>query len=59
MSQSKARKKRLYLKRTVGKDVELNRQSAPFSTHERMTKTKNEAIKHHFTKYKKHNFVDI
>ncbi|MFF5816215.1 hypothetical protein ACM1TL_07030 [Lysinibacillus capsici] len=53
MSQSKAKKKRMHIKRTVGKDVEKNRQSISFSTHERLTKTKNEKLEHNYTKYKK------
>lgn len=53
MSQSKAKKKRMHIKRTVGKDVEKNRQSSSFSTHERLTKTKNEKLEHDYTKYKK------
>lgn len=59
MAQSNAKKKRLHLKRTSGKDVEKERQLSPFSTHERVTKTKKESIERMFTKYKKHNhFVD-
>jgi len=53
MAQSKAKKKRTHIKRTVGKDVEKNRQSSSFSTHERTTKTKNEKMEHDFTKHKK------
>lgn len=53
MSQSKAKKKRMHIKRTDGKDVEKNRQSSSFSTHERLTKTKNEKLEHDYTKYKK------
>lgn len=53
MSQSKAKKQRMHVKRTVGKDVEKNRQSISFSTHERVTKTKNEKLEHDYTKYKK------
>lgn len=53
MSQSKAKKKRMHIQRTVGKDVEKNRQSISFSTHERLTKTKNEKLEHDYTKYKK------
>ncbi|KOS63729.1 hypothetical protein FJQ98_13750 [Lysinibacillus agricola] len=55
MTQSKAKKKRMHVKRTKGKDVEKNRQVSPFSTHERVTKTKKESIEQKFTKYKKHN----
>ncbi|MGY4795962.1 hypothetical protein MHB40_12900 [Lysinibacillus sp. FSL K6-0057] len=53
VSQSNAKKKRMHIKRTVGKDVEKNRQSIAFSTHERLTKTKNEKLEHDYTKYKK------
>ena len=53
LSQSNAKKKRMHIKRTVGKDVEKNRQSSSFSTHERLTKTKNEKLEHDYTKYKK------
>ncbi|MFJ7737456.1 hypothetical protein ACIQ2D_14175 [Lysinibacillus sp. NPDC097287] len=58
MTQSNAKKKRLHLKRTRGMDVEKERQSSPFSTHERVTKTKKESIEQNFTKYKKHNHFD-
>jgi len=53
MAQSRAKKKRMHIKRTVGKDVEKNRQSNSFSTHERTTKTKTEKLMHDFTKHKK------
>lgn len=58
MTQSNAKKKRLHLKRTNEKDVEKKRQFSPFSTHERLTKTKKESIERNFTKYKKHNHSD-
>lgn len=58
MSHSNAKKKRMHVKRTKGKDVEKNRQTPPFSTHERVTKTKKESIEHNFTKYKKHNHME-
>ena len=58
MTQSNAKKRRLHLKRTSGKDVEKERQSSPFSTHERVTKTKKESIEQSFSKYKKHNHVE-
>lgn len=58
MTQSKAKKKRLYVKRTEGKDVEKNRQFSPFSTHERVTKTKKESLEQNFTKHKKHNHTE-
>ncbi|WP_341302813.1 hypothetical protein MHB44_11040 [Lysinibacillus sp. FSL H8-0500] len=53
MSQSKAKKKRKHSKRISGKDVEKNRQSTLFSTHERITKTKDEQLEQDHTKYKK------
>ncbi|MGE7946342.1 hypothetical protein [Lysinibacillus sp. NPDC093688] len=58
MTHSKAKKKRMHVKRTKGKDVEKNRQSSPFSTHERVTKTKKESIEHIITKHKKHNHTE-
>ncbi|MEY9970754.1 hypothetical protein ABH966_001118 [Lysinibacillus sp. RC46] len=58
MTNSKAKKKRMHIKRTKGKDVEKNRQSSPFSTHERVTKTKKENIEQNFTKHRKHNHVE-
>lgn len=58
MTQSNAKKKRLHLKRISGKDVEKERQTSPFSTHERVTKTRKETIERNFTKYKKHNHFD-
>lgn len=58
MTQSNAKKKRLHLKRMSGKDVEKERQSSPFSTHERVTKTKKESMEQNFTKYKKHNHYE-
>lgn len=58
MTQSKAKKKRLYIKRTEGKDVEKNRQFSPFSTHERVTKTKKECLEQNFTKHRKHNHTE-
>lgn len=59
MTQSNAKKKRLHLQRTSGKDGEKERQTSPFSTHERVTKTKKASIERTFTKYKKHNYFDI
>lgn len=58
MTQSGAKKKRMHVKRTKGKDVEKDRQSSPFSTHERVTKTKRASINRNFTKYKKQQHVD-
>ncbi|MEX3743830.1 MULTISPECIES: hypothetical protein [Lysinibacillus] len=55
MTQSKAKKKRMHVKRTKGKDVEKNRQFSPFSTHERLTKTKKESIDQNYTKHRKPN----
>ncbi|WP_409369427.1 hypothetical protein [Lysinibacillus sp. 38-6] len=53
MALSKAKKKRMHLKRTQGKDVEKKRQTAPFSTHERVTKTKRATLEHNRTKHRK------
>ncbi|TQR36109.1 hypothetical protein C7Y47_07500 [Lysinibacillus sphaericus] len=58
MTQSKAKKKRSYIKRTEGKDVEKNRQFSPFSTYERVTKTKKESLEQNFTKHRKHNHTE-
>lgn len=58
MTNSKAKKKRMHVKRTKGKDVEKNRQISSFSTHERVTKTKKESIEQNFTKHKKHNHIE-
>ncbi|MFJ8461606.1 hypothetical protein ACIQ57_21135 [Lysinibacillus xylanilyticus] len=55
MTQSKAKKKRMHVKRTKGNDVEKNRQFSPFSTHERLTKTKKESIDQNYTKHRKPN----
>ena len=54
MANSKAKKKRLSRLREEGTDVSLRRGEVPFSTHERLTKTKQETIDKTFTKYKKH-----
>lgn len=43
----------MHLKRTQGKDVEKKRQTAPFSTHERVTKTKHATLEHNRTKHRK------
>lgn len=58
MAQSKAKKKRLHLKRTQGKDVEKKRQTSPFSTHERVTKTKRATLEQNRTKHRKQPHVD-
>ncbi|MEQ6353229.1 hypothetical protein ABNX05_01205 [Lysinibacillus sp. M3] len=58
MTNSKAKKKRMHVKRTKGKDVEKNRQTSSFSTHERVTKTKKESIEQNLTKHKKHNHIE-
>lgn len=58
MTKSNAKKKRLHLKRTNGKDVEKERQSPPFSTHVRLTKTKKESLERFMSKYEKHNHFD-
>lgn len=57
MSNSNAKKKRLKLLRQQGKDVTLSRDSVSFSTHERKTKTKLEALEKMDKKYKK-QFLD-
>ena len=54
MADSKAKKKRFIKLRVEGKDVTLKRGEVPFSTHERMTKTKQETIDKTYAKYKKH-----
>ena len=54
MSNSEARKKRIKLLRQHGKDVTEKRNSAPFSTHVRMTKTKKDTIAKEYKKHKKH-----
>ena len=54
MSNSEARKKRIKLLRQQGKDVTEKRNTPPFSTHVRMTKTKKDTIEKEYTKHKKH-----
>ncbi|WP_193768846.1 hypothetical protein [Metasolibacillus meyeri] len=54
MTQSQAKKKRLAKQRASGTDVTKQRGTAPFSTHERKTKTKQETIDQTYKKYKKH-----
>lgn len=56
MANSKAKKNRLAKLRIEGKDVTLQRGEVPFSTHERVTKTKQETIDKMFKKYKKELF---
>lgn len=53
MSISNAKKKRLAKQRTEGKDVTIKRGTSPFSTHERMTKTKQETIDRQYNKYRR------
>ena len=54
MSNSEARKKRIKLLRQQGKDVTEKCYTPPFSTHVRMTKTKNNTIEKEYQKHKKH-----
>ena len=54
MSNSEARKKRIKLLRQQGKDVTEKRNSAPFSTHVRMTKTRKDTVDKAYKKHKKH-----
>ena len=54
MSNSEARKKRIKLLNQQGKDVTEKRNTAPFSTHVRMTKTKKDTLEKEYEKYKKH-----
>jgi len=54
MSNSEARKKRMKLFRQQRKDVTEQRNTAPFSTHIRMTKTKKDTLEKEYEKYKKH-----
>ena len=54
MANSNAKKKRLKQLREQGKDVTLQRGQVHFSTHERTTKTKNEALNKQYTKNKRH-----
>ncbi|MEO4055119.1 hypothetical protein [Solibacillus sp. CAU 1738] len=54
MANSGAKKKRLAKLREEGKDMALQRGEVPFSTHERVTKTKQETIDNMYKKYKKH-----
>lgn len=58
MAQSKAKKKRKYLLRNDGKDVERERGKVTFSTHERITKTKKENLEKQMNKHKKHFHED-
>lgn len=51
MTHSKAKKKRLAKLRAEGKDVTLQRGEVPFSTHERVTKSKQETMDQMFKKY--------
>jgi len=54
MANSKAKKKRLKQLREQGKDVTIQRGMVHFSTHERITKTKTEALNKHYKKNKRH-----
>ena len=54
MSNSEARKKRIKLLRQQGKGVTEKRNTPPFSTHVRITKTKKDTIEKEYQKHKKH-----
>ena len=54
MSNSEGRKKRMKLFRQQRKDVIEQRNTSPFSTHIRMTKTKKDTLEKEYEKYKKH-----
>jgi len=54
MANSKAKKNRLKQLREHGKDVTIQRGQVNFSTHERLTKTKQEALNKQSKKYKRH-----
>lgn len=61
MANSKAKKRRLKELRERGKDVTIQRRQADFSTHVRMTKTKQDALKKLDKKHKRHfqvNYTD-
>lgn len=54
MANSKAKKKRLKQIREQGKDVTIQRGQVQFSTHERLTKTKQESLNKLNKKHKRH-----
>lgn len=54
MSNSRAKKNRLRVLREQGKDVTIQRGDVKFSTHERMTKTKQESLNKFYKKHKRH-----
>ena len=54
MANSKAKKIRLKQLREHGKDVTIQRGQVTFSTHERLTKTKQEALNKQSKKHKRH-----
>lgn len=54
MAKSAAKRKRDHILRNLGKDVTIARNEVKFSTHVRMTKSKQEKLQQHYTKYKKH-----
>lgn len=53
MSETRAKRKRKKLLKQQGLDVTAFRGSVDFSTHERKTKTKQEALTKSFSKHKK------
>lgn len=54
MANSKAKKQRLKQLREQGNDVTVQRGQVNFSTHERVTKTKQETLNKQFNKHKRH-----
>ena len=54
MANSKAKKKRLKSLRERGQDVTIQRGQVNFSTHERITKTKQESFNKYYKKHKRH-----
>ena len=54
MANSKAKKNRLRVLREQGKDVTSQRGQANFSTHERITKTKQQYLNKYYKKHKRH-----
>ncbi|WP_366595949.1 hypothetical protein AB0R87_10825 [Bacillus pumilus] len=59
MGKSNAKKKREHIERQHSRNPELSRGNMPhFSTHERKTKTKQEALQHMMKKHKRRNAYD-
>ena len=54
MANSRAKKNRLRVLREKGKDVTLQRGDVNFSTHQRMTKTKQGSLNSFYKKHKRH-----